>query len=99
MCGLLEVLTYVILAAGAVSTEVVYLANEGDISVTWSQACEGFARFCYRATGSAAVTFAAVACFMALSVISSYRLFSSYDPPAVSPFAPGKGGIEAASFN
>ncbi|EOY13726.1 CASP-like protein isoform 1 [Theobroma cacao] len=76
-----QILTYIILAAGAVSTEVLYLTNKGDAAVTWSAACGTFASFCHKATTSVIITFVVVACYVVLSLISSYRLFSKYDAP------------------
>ncbi|KAK7333050.1 hypothetical protein VNO80_29810 [Phaseolus coccineus] len=38
-----KVLTYIILAAGAVSTEVLYLSENGNTATTWSSACGSFA--------------------------------------------------------
>ncbi|KAJ4977920.1 hypothetical protein NE237_008700 [Protea cynaroides] len=80
-----QILTYVILAAGTVSAELVYLAYKGDEAVTWSEACVSYNGFCRKATTSVIITFAAVACYAGLSFISSYRLFSSYDPPVTYP--------------
>lgn len=76
-----QVLTYVILAAGAVSLEAVYLAYKGDTTITWSSACGSFGAFCHKATTSIALTFVVVACYALLSLISSYKLFSRYDAP------------------
>ncbi|KAK6914079.1 Casparian strip membrane protein domain [Dillenia turbinata] len=76
-----QVLTYVILAAGAASAEVVYLAYKGDVAVTWSDACSSFGGFCHKATVSVAITFVSMICYGLLSLISSYRLFSNYDAP------------------
>ncbi|KAK3426853.1 hypothetical protein EUGRSUZ_F03189 [Eucalyptus grandis] len=76
-----QVLTYTILAAGAVSTEVLYLAYKGDVAITWSSACGSFGGFCHKATASVAITLAAAACYMVLSLVSSYRLFSRFDAP------------------
>lgn len=85
-----------VLAAGAVSTEVLYLAYKGDTSTTWSEACGSFDGFCRKATTSVAVTMAAAAFLMALSLISSYKLFSRFDAPVPSPPPPGNGkSIEA----
>lgn len=76
-----QVFMYVILVAGAVSTEVVYLAYKGDAAITWSGACGSLGKFCHKATASLATTFAIVICYAVLSLISSYRLFSRYDAP------------------
>ncbi|KAF1868902.1 hypothetical protein Lal_00048181 [Lupinus albus] len=77
-----QVLTYLILAAGAVSAEVLYLVEKGDTSTAWSSACGSFGQFCHKVTASTAITFFAVVCYVVLSLISSYKLFSKYDAPA-----------------
>ncbi|KAK1353854.1 hypothetical protein POM88_052219 [Heracleum sosnowskyi] len=76
-----QVFMYVLLVAGAVSTEVVYLAYKGDAAITWSGACKQLGKFCHKATASLAITFAVVICYAVLSLVSSYRLFSRYDAP------------------
>ncbi|KAJ1700020.1 hypothetical protein LUZ63_008532 [Rhynchospora breviuscula] len=90
-----QVLTYLTLAAGAVSSEILYLAYNGDENVTWSRECNVFNTFCSKATTSVGITFGAVACYILLSLISSYRLFSSYEAPI--PFLANK-GTEIAVF-
>ncbi|KAL3502964.1 hypothetical protein ACH5RR_037413 [Cinchona calisaya] len=90
-----QVLTYAILAAGAASTEVVYLAYKGDHAVTWSRACGSFNGFCRKATASVAITFIVMLSYAGLSLISSYRLFSKYDAPV----GYNNKGIEIAAFN
>lgn len=91
----MQVFTYLILAAGAASAELLYLAYNGDKEVTWSEACGVFGGFCRQARTSVAITFASVACYILLSLISSYRLFSAYDPPQPSL---GNKGVEIAAF-
>ncbi|KAI3809664.1 hypothetical protein L1987_19261 [Smallanthus sonchifolius] len=76
-----QISTYLILAAGAVATEVAFLTYKGDLAVTWSEACGTYGHFCRRATTSIIITFVVVICYVLLSVISSYRLFSKYDAP------------------
>ncbi|KAF0892607.1 hypothetical protein E2562_017326 [Oryza meyeriana var. granulata] len=90
-----QVFTYLILAAGAASAELLYLAYNGDKEVTWSEACGVFGSFCRQARTSVAITFGSVACYILLSLISSYRLFSAYDPPQPSL---GNKGVEIAAF-
>ncbi|CAL9162406.1 unnamed protein product, partial [Musa hybrid cultivar] len=90
-----QVLTYAILAAGTMSAEIMYLAHYGDVKVTWSKECNVFGSFCKRATTSVGITFASVACYVLLSLVSSYRLFSAYETPI--PFISSK-GLEIASF-
>ncbi|RZB81180.1 CASP-like protein 2A2 [Glycine soja] len=89
-----QVLTYIILAAGAVSTEVLYLAENGDAATTWSSACGSFGRFCHKVTASVAITFVAVFCYVLLSLVSSYKLFTKYDAPA----SRATEAIEVAAF-
>ncbi|GFY97657.1 uncharacterized protein family [Actinidia rufa] len=62
-----QILTYIILAAGAISTEVMYLAYKGDEAVTWSEACRSYGSFCRQAAAAIAVTFVVVLCYMVLS--------------------------------
>ncbi|KAI9186840.1 hypothetical protein LWI28_021487 [Acer negundo] len=76
-----QVLTYLILGAGAVATQVLYLADKGDKTITWSSACVSFGGFCHKATASVAITFIAVLCYALISIISSYQLFTKYDAP------------------
>ncbi|XP_076917715.1 CASP-like protein 2A1 [Bidens hawaiensis] len=76
-----QVSTYLILAAGAVATEVVFLTYKGDVAVPWSEACESYGHFCKQATASITITFLVVICYVLLSLISAYRLFSKYDAP------------------
>ncbi|KAJ4832329.1 hypothetical protein Tsubulata_045557 [Turnera subulata] len=90
-----QVLTYLILAAGAMSSEVLYLAEKGDVSITWSAACVSFGGFCHRAMTSLVITFVVLLCYAGLSLFSSYKLFSRYDAPVVS--YDGK-GIEIPTF-
>ncbi|GJN27938.1 hypothetical protein PR202_gb16006 [Eleusine coracana subsp. coracana] len=89
-----QVFTYLILAAGAASAELLYLAYNGDKEVTWSEACGVFGSFCHQARTSVVITFASVVCFVLLSLLSSYRLFSSYEAPV--PL--GNKGVEIAAY-
>ncbi|GFP78703.1 CASP-like protein 2a1 [Phtheirospermum japonicum] len=91
-----QLLTYMILAAGAISTEVVYLAYKGDASITWSKTCGSFEGFCRKATASVSITFIVTLCYAGLSLISSYRLFSKYDAPVA--YSPNNNGIEVTTF-
>ncbi|GJY29227.1 CASP-like protein 2A1, partial [Tanacetum coccineum] len=75
------VLTYLILAAGAVAAEVAFLTYKGDMAVTWSEVCGTYGHFCRQATASIIITFMVVLCYVLLSLISSYRLFSKFDAP------------------
>lgn len=92
---LLQILTYVIMGAGAVATEVVYLAYKGDSAAMWSKSCGSFGGFCHKATASVVITFTVSLCYIGISLISSYRLFSKYDAPV--GFYNNK-GIEISAF-
>jgi len=61
--------------------EVLYLAEKGNAATTWSSACGAFGPFCHKVTASIAITFVAVICYVFLSLISSYKLFTKYDAP------------------
>ncbi|KAK4364014.1 hypothetical protein RND71_015372 [Anisodus tanguticus] len=91
-----QMLTYIILAAGAASTEVVYLAYKGDTSVTWSETCGSFGGFCRKATASVSITFIVSLCYVGISLLSAYRLFSKYDAPV--EHYNNKRGIEIANY-
>ncbi|XP_062095699.1 CASP-like protein 2A1 [Humulus lupulus] len=93
-----QVMTYMVLAAGAASTEVLYLAFKGNVAITWSSACSSFGRFCHKATASVAISFVVVACYVLLSLISSYKLFTNYQPPTAM-LNPTKPSIQVATFN
>ncbi|XP_042429969.1 CASP-like protein 2A1 [Zingiber officinale] len=90
-----QLMTYIILAAGTVSTEILYLAYKGDVNVTWSEACSVFDTFCRRATTSVGITFGSAVCYLLLSLVSSYRLFSTFAAPV--PFLSSK-SQEIAAF-
>ncbi|XP_054817878.1 CASP-like protein 2A2 [Prosopis cineraria] len=94
-----QLLTYIILGAGSVSTEALYLAEKGNDSTLWSSACGYFGRFCHKATASVAITFLAVVCYALLSLISSYKLFSKFDAPAPNPAAATTKAIDIAAFH
>ncbi|KAG0477907.1 hypothetical protein HPP92_012626 [Vanilla planifolia] len=81
-----QVVTYAILAAVSAASEILYLSYKGDEEVTWSRACVIYAGFCHKATASIGVTFGAVVCYVLVSLISSYRLFTTYHAPNL-PFS------------
>lgn len=99
MISFLQVLTYIILSAGASSMEVVYLAENGDSATVWNSACGSFGQFCHKVTASVAITFVALFCYVILSLISSYKLFSNYDVPASCPNTTGNDHNIAPAFN
>ncbi|CAA7396057.1 unnamed protein product [Spirodela intermedia] len=76
-----QMLTYVLLAAASAAAEILYLTHNGDDQVTWSKVCDMFGPFCRLAVASTGVTFGAAACYVGMSLVSSYCLFSAYDAP------------------
>ncbi|EOA32291.1 hypothetical protein CARUB_v10015553mg [Capsella rubella] len=76
-----QVVTYLVLAAGSVSAETVYLAYYGNIPITWSSACDSYGIFCHKALISVVFTFVVSLLYMLLSLVSSYRLFSRFEAP------------------
>ncbi|XP_057747883.1 CASP-like protein 2A2 [Arachis stenosperma] len=78
-----QVVTYMIVVGGAMSTEVLYLAEYGGAATTWSSACGSFGRFCHKLTASIAITYASLGCYVLLSLMSSYKLFTNYDAPPI----------------
>ncbi|KAJ0264047.1 CASP-like protein 2A2 [Hirschfeldia incana] len=76
-----QVITYAVLAAGAVSAETVYLAYKGNLNITWSSACDYYGIFCHKALFSVILTLLVSVLYVSLSFISSYRLFSRFEPP------------------
>uniref|UniRef100_A0A0D3F2J2 CASP-like protein n=1 Tax=Oryza barthii TaxID=65489 RepID=A0A0D3F2J2_9ORYZ len=75
---------YLLLTSASAAAEVVYLAREGDREVSWGEVCSYFCRFCGAATVSVALNAAALLCFMALSLISAFRVFTKFNPPSQS---------------
>ncbi|XP_010531897.1 PREDICTED: CASP-like protein 2A1 [Tarenaya hassleriana] len=93
-----QVLTYMVLGAGAVSSEVIYIAYRGDSAITWSEACSSFGSFCHKATASVVITFVVVSLYVFLSLLSSYKLFSLYGPPPSSSVHSHKDTVQVAVF-
>ncbi|XP_040376187.1 CASP-like protein 2D1 [Oryza brachyantha] len=73
---------YLLLTSASAAAEVVYLAREGDREASWGEVCSYFGRFCGGATVSVALNAAALLCFMALSLISAFRVFTKFAPPS-----------------
>ncbi|XP_047076670.1 CASP-like protein 2D1 [Lolium rigidum] len=72
---------YLLLTSCSAAAEVVYLAREGDREVSWGEVCSYFGRFCGRATVSVALQAGALLCFVVLSLVSAFRVFSRFDAP------------------
>ncbi|XBH78191.1 CASP-like protein 2D1 [Triticum urartu] len=72
---------YLLVTSCSAAAELVYLAMEGDREVSWGEVCSYFGRFCGRATVSVALQAAALLCFVALSLVSAFRVFREFDAP------------------
>ncbi|OAY64183.1 CASP-like protein 2D1 [Ananas comosus] len=87
-----QVVAYLMVTSGSAVAEVVYLAEEGDREASWSEVCSYYGKFCYKTKVSLALHFMALVGFIALSLISAYRLFSKFDAPAVASTEVGEEG-------
>ena len=65
--------------------EILYLAEKGNQEVSWSEVCSYFGSFCKKTKVSLGLHFVAFVCFIVLSLISAFRLFSKFDAPSLSP--------------
>ncbi|XP_042444566.1 CASP-like protein 2D1 [Zingiber officinale] len=83
-----QAVAYLMVTSGAAATEVVYLAYEGDERASWSEACSYYGEFCNKAKVSLSLHMVAFACFMALSLVSAYRVFCKFEAPRPPPPAP-----------
>lgn len=72
---------YLLVTSASAAAEVLQLARRGDRDVSWGEVCSYFGRFCGKATVSLALHAAALACFVALSLVSGFRVFSKCHPP------------------
>ncbi|KAG6533179.1 CASP-like protein 2D1 [Zingiber officinale] len=79
-----QLVAYLMVTSGSAAAEVLYLAREGDRKASWSEACSYFGRFCDRIKGSLALHLAALLSFIALALVSAYRVFSKFEAPSVS---------------
>ncbi|KAL0886782.1 hypothetical protein Bca101_010765 [Brassica carinata] len=76
-----QVLAYLMTTSVAGATEIVYLLNKGDKTVTWSEVCSSYPHFCSKLTIALGLHVFVLFSFLFLSVISAYRAFSVFDPP------------------
>ncbi|XP_051134800.1 CASP-like protein 2D1 [Andrographis paniculata] len=78
-----QILAYLMVTSVAAQGEFLYLAYNGDREVSWSEACGSYSKLCTRLRMALGVHVVAAACFLALAVISGYRLFRRFEPPYV----------------
>ncbi|MCL7039791.1 hypothetical protein MKW94_004360 [Papaver nudicaule] len=79
-----QIVAYLIVTSGASVTEILYLGYNGDKEVSWSEACSTYGRFCSRVKVALILHVFAFLCFLILSIISAFRVFSKFDPPSTS---------------
>ncbi|PIA57829.1 hypothetical protein AQUCO_00500030v1 [Aquilegia coerulea] len=87
-----QVVTYLMVTSGAAVLEILYLAYNGDKAVSWSEACVSYGRFCSRMKVALILQAIALFCYFLLSLISSYKVFSRFEPPIAS-----KGVVEESN--
>lgn len=78
-----QAVAYLMVTSGASMAEIIYLAYNGDATVTWSEACTTYGRFCSRLNLILVLHAISLFSFFFLAVISAYRAFSTFDPPFV----------------
>ncbi|XP_010276121.1 PREDICTED: CASP-like protein 2D1 [Nelumbo nucifera] len=78
-----QVVAYLMVTSAAAVIEILYLAYNGDKDVSWSEACSSYGRFCSRVKVALVLHALALLFFLVLSLISTYRVFSRYQPPYV----------------
>ncbi|XP_077243666.1 CASP-like protein 2D1 isoform X2 [Tasmannia lanceolata] len=64
--------------------EILYLGYKGDRDVSWSEACSSYGKFCNKMVVSLVLHVVVLVCFIVLSLISAYRVFSRFEAPSVS---------------
>lgn len=72
------------MTSGSAVVEILYLAHEGDREVSWSEVCSYFNKFCSKTKVSLVFHLFVLVCFLALSLISGFRLFSKFEAPSLS---------------
>lgn len=78
-----QVVAYLMVTSGAAVLEILYLAYNGDVQVTWSKACTTYGKFCSRVMLALVLHALALCCFLVLAVISAFRVFSTFEPPCL----------------
>jgi hypothetical protein len=81
---LVQIVAYLMVTSGAAVLEILYLAYNGSRGVSWSEACSYYGMFCSRMKLALVLHGLALCCFIALAVISAFRTFSMFEPPALS---------------
>ncbi|KAM2252985.1 hypothetical protein COP2_007598 [Malus domestica] len=79
-----QIVAYLMVTSWAAVMEILSLAYKGDKTVSWSEACTSYGKFCSRMKVALVLHALALCCFLVLAVISAYRVFSMFEPPSVS---------------
>lgn len=77
-----QLVAYLMVTSLAAIWEILYLAYNGDQKVSWSEACSSFGIFCSRLKLVLVLHAITLCCFLALALISAYRVFSRFQPPS-----------------
>ncbi|XP_073006123.1 CASP-like protein 2D1 [Typha latifolia] len=80
-----QLVAYLMVTSGSAVAEIFYVANEGDREVSWSEVCSYYDKFCNKTKVSLALHAMSLLCFIALSLISAFRLFTKFEAPTLSP--------------
>ena len=79
-----QIVAYLMVTSGAAVMEILSLAYKGDRTVSWSEACTSYGKFCSRMKVALVLHALALCCFLVLAVISAYIAFSMFEPPSIS---------------
>ncbi|EFJ09182.1 hypothetical protein SELMODRAFT_272089 [Selaginella moellendorffii] len=72
-----QLITYVLLAAAAASTEVAYMGAHAPPEASWLKVCSLFGRFCHQLGASLVTSLISTVLFAFSAAISAYYLFSN----------------------
>ncbi|XP_021906036.1 CASP-like protein 2D1 isoform X2 [Carica papaya] len=78
------IIAYLLVTSGSAVLEILDLTYNGDREITWSEACSSFGNFCHKIKVAVILHAFLLSCFVILSVISAFRVFSFFGPPFLS---------------
>ncbi|XP_021906035.1 CASP-like protein 2D1 isoform X1 [Carica papaya] len=79
-----QIIAYLLVTSGSAVLEILDLTYNGDREITWSEACSSFGNFCHKIKVAVILHAFLLSCFVILSVISAFRVFSFFGPPFLS---------------
>ena len=68
-------MAYLLIASAAASTEVAYVAKQGEDKVMWAEVCSNYERFCRLVGVSIVLSFIAILTMATLVTLSGRRFF------------------------